>query len=93
MKIKPDHVQLINRLLAREKPHANQPAGGATPSAGIEQKQISSMTNFLQTELEKIDQEADPARMAMLQALRDAIERGEYRIDPEQLARAMLKHR
>ncbi len=90
MKIKPDHALPIGRLPARENTRAGRPCGGTPPGAGIEQKQISGMAAFLKAELEKAEHETDPSRAAQLRNLQDAIERGVYRTDPAQLARAML---
>ena len=90
MRISSDYSCSITRLLAQEKTRTAK-QGAAAPDGGVEQKEISELVSLLKGELEKLAREAaDPARAALLQALREKIERGEYRVNSQELAKAML---
>lgn len=91
MKINSDYFRLINSLLAGEKSRPGHRGDSLAPGGGIEQKEISGLAVLVKQELEKLDREADPGRAAYLQELKAKIERGEYRVDPHELAKAMLE--
>ncbi len=90
MRISSNYLQLINRILTEEP---GKPSGGSqkTVSKPEDRKELSQLITGLKQEAERLDEEARPERAAKLKSLADKIEKGEYHVDSEKLAEAMLK--
>ncbi|MEW5785207.1 MAG: flagellar biosynthesis anti-sigma factor FlgM [Bacillota bacterium] len=89
MKVNTDYTQMIRRVLGSEKRQAGENAQAPAP-ANEDRQEISRAMTALQRELQRIEAESSPARAARLRQLAEEIARGDYRVDDERLAAAML---
>ncbi len=90
MRISSNYTQLVNRILTEEP---GKPSGGSqkTTSRAEDRKELSRLITGLQQEIERLDDQAAPERAAKLKSLAEKIEQGNYHVDSEKLAEAMLK--
>jgi len=90
VRISSNYIQLINRILTEEP---GKPSGGSQKATAKaeDRKELSKLITGLKQEAERLDQESSPERAAKLKNLADKIDKGEYHVDSEKLAEAMLK--
>ena len=95
MKINSQYAAIINKFLASEADKAsgegNSPeAKNKTPG---DRTEVSRLMGTVQRELENMEQKGDPERTRRLQSITEAVQSGNYRVDSEELASAMLENR
>jgi len=90
MRISSNYLHLINRILTEEPGKAS---GGSQKarSKGEDRKELSQLLTGLQQEMDRLEEESRPEKAAQLKSLAEKIENGEYHVDSEKLAEAMLK--
>lgn len=90
MRISANYLQLINRILTEEP---GKPSGSLKKAAEKEadRKELSNMVTTLQSELGRLESEADLEKAARLEKIAQEIEKGTYSVDSKKLAEAMLK--
>jgi len=98
MKINSNYSAWLSRLLTEDKTSEetqkkNQSSETAETAAELEaadRKETSSLMKTVQQELDKLEQTPDPQRAEKLQSLKDNIAAGNYQVDAQELASAML---
>ena len=91
MRISSHYTQIINRLLGSEKPKTEDRAQ-SKPADSEDRQELSRILTLVQRELKRIEGEPSPDHTARLQKLAAEIARGEYRVDDDALAEAMLEY-
>jgi flagellar biosynthesis anti-sigma factor FlgM len=89
VKVSGDYSRIISRILdsGKQKESSRVKPGAASRA---ERQEISRIATALQEGLKRLEAEPSPERAARLQELKAAIARGDYIVDCEKLARAML---
>lgn len=91
MKVHADYTQIVSRILGSEKQKVNEHARLSAPPAE-DRQELSRVMTLLQQELKRIEAEPSPARTERLRQLEAEISRGDYRVDDEALASALLDY-
>ncbi|GEM_PF-7081000 len=90
MRISSNYLQLINRILTDQPGKSSGDSQKAKPK-GEDSKELSKLLTGLQEEMDRLEEESRPEKAAQLKSLAEKIESGEYHVDSEKLAEAMLK--
>jgi negative regulator of flagellin synthesis FlgM len=75
-----------------EREDKTRKAGSKAPSTNVEDKASLSVDSLSVSALEAQAMNAPEIRQDKVEALRQSIQNGEYKVEPEKIARAILEH-
>lgn len=92
MKIESQYAAIINKFLSAENEKAPAEKQQETKNnAGVERTETSQLLSTVSKELERLDQQENPERAEYLEELQNKINEGNYQVDPQEVASAMLR--